>query len=509
MATPQAMIPAAQYLRASTDHQQYSIQNQSEMIAEYALKHGFTIVATYQDAGRSGLTLRQRSGLSRLLKDVVQLPPFRTVLVYDVSRWGRFQDVDESAHYEFICKSAGVPICYCAELFANDGSMSSLILKGLKRAMAAEFSRELGEKVMRGQVNLARLGYKMGGSASYGLRRMLTGADGTHKQLLEKGDRKSLDSDRVVYIPGPAHEVETVRLIFRLALERGYRTKRITRYLNDLGIRFAGGKPWICATVNNLLRNPKYVGCSVWGRSSSRLHTRVRRTPKSEWVVKENVFAPIIDGTTFEKVQILISKRRWTDKQILDGLREVWQREGSVTQDVLSRISYGPRYATCAQRFGSLRHALSLVGYHHQRDHRLAAKHTRQRQTIQRETVLRLVEMFPRRISVERKRDSRHLGLVVDGRMHISIVIAPSRRTSASQSSWTITPCEDERQNLTLCCFLNQQNSKIERMYLVSRFEDAPRKLSVRSESSWFDRATKLATLRVFFPAVDALGVTA
>ncbi len=152
------------------------------MIAEYALKHGFTIVATYQDAGRSGLTLRQRSGLSRLLKDVVELPLFRTVLVYDVSRWGRFQDVDESAHYEFICKSAGVPICYCAELFTNDGSMSSLILKGLKRAMAAEFSRELGEKVKRGQVNLARLGYKMGGSASYGLRRLLIAADGTHKQ---------------------------------------------------------------------------------------------------------------------------------------------------------------------------------------------------------------------------------------------------------------------------------------------------------------------------------------
>lgn len=235
----------------------------------------------------------------------------------------------------------------------------------------------------------------------------------------------------------------------------------------------------------------------------------MRHTPQSEWIVKQNAFEPIIDGATFEKVQILISARRWTDKQILDGLREVWQREGSVTQDVLSRISYGPRYATCAQRFGSLRHALDLVAYYHQRDHRLAAKRTRQRQTMQRETVLRLAQMFPKRISVARKRDSQHLGMLIDGRIHGSIVIAPSRRTSAKRSSWTITPCEDERSNVTLCCFLNQQNSKIEQMYLVSQFEDAPRKLSVRVASSWFECAMRLPTLRVFLSAIDALRATA
>jgi DNA invertase Pin-like site-specific DNA recombinase len=37
------------------------------------------------------------------------------VLVYDVSRWGRFQDIDESAHYEFVCKQAGIKVAYCAE----------------------------------------------------------------------------------------------------------------------------------------------------------------------------------------------------------------------------------------------------------------------------------------------------------------------------------------------------------------------------------------------------------
>jgi hypothetical protein len=55
--------------------------------------------------------------------------------VYDVSRWGRFQDSDEAAHYEFVCKTAGAPVHYCAEMFANDGTLLSTIMKALKRAM--------------------------------------------------------------------------------------------------------------------------------------------------------------------------------------------------------------------------------------------------------------------------------------------------------------------------------------------------------------------------------------
>jgi DNA invertase Pin-like site-specific DNA recombinase len=72
---------------------------------------------------------------------------FSVILVYDVSRWGRFQDADESAYYEYICRKAGVAVHYCAEQFENDGSPVSTIVKGVKRAMAGEYSRELSSKV--------------------------------------------------------------------------------------------------------------------------------------------------------------------------------------------------------------------------------------------------------------------------------------------------------------------------------------------------------------------------
>src|SRR6516162_6225837 len=89
---------AAQYLRMSTDKQRYSIENQRNAIAEYAQEHGYTIVASYIDAGKSGLSLNRRDALKRLLSEVLASHrSFDAVLVLDVSRWGRFQNPDQAA----------------------------------------------------------------------------------------------------------------------------------------------------------------------------------------------------------------------------------------------------------------------------------------------------------------------------------------------------------------------------------------------------------------------------
>ncbi|MDR7048618.1 DNA invertase Pin-like site-specific DNA recombinase [Duganella sp. 3397] len=35
---------------------------------------------------------------------------FPVLLIYDVSRWGRYQVADEAGFYEFICRSAGIRV---------------------------------------------------------------------------------------------------------------------------------------------------------------------------------------------------------------------------------------------------------------------------------------------------------------------------------------------------------------------------------------------------------------
>ena len=94
-----SVFKAAQYVRMSTEHQQYSTQNQADKIQEYADKRGIEIVKTYADEGKSGLSIGGRAALQRLISDVeAGVAEFNVILVYDVSRWGRFQDADESAY---------------------------------------------------------------------------------------------------------------------------------------------------------------------------------------------------------------------------------------------------------------------------------------------------------------------------------------------------------------------------------------------------------------------------
>ena len=140
---------------------------------------------------------------------------FTTILVYDVSRWGRFQDADESAYYEYICRAAGVAVHYCAEQFENDGSPVSTIVKGVKRAMAGEYSRELSSKVFQGvPPDPARLSGRADRRASVCGGCWLT-RTAQHKAMLKMGEQKSIQTDRVVLVPGPAEEVKTVRWIYR------------------------------------------------------------------------------------------------------------------------------------------------------------------------------------------------------------------------------------------------------------------------------------------------------
>jgi len=196
------------------------------------------MVRTYADEGKSGLSLGGRASLQKLLSDVeAGLADFRLVLVYDVSRWGRFQDADEAAFHEYKLRRKGIQVVYVAEQFENDGSPVSTIVKGVKRAMAGEYSRELSAKVFAGQCRLIELGFRQGGPAGFGLRRVLLDQSGAIKTELSRGEHKSLQTDRVILVPGTDAEVATVNQIFQWLIGEDLAITAIASRLNGLGVK--------------------------------------------------------------------------------------------------------------------------------------------------------------------------------------------------------------------------------------------------------------------------------
>ncbi|AAZ96300.1 hypothetical protein Tbd_0347 [Thiobacillus denitrificans ATCC 25259] len=247
----------------------------------YAERRGISIVRTYADEGKSGLRIDGRRALQQLIKDVEGgTADFQIILVYDVSRWGRFQDADESAYYECICRRAGIQVAYCAEQFENDGSPVSTIVKGVKRAMAREYSRELSAKVFAGQCRLIELGYRQGSPAGFGLRRVLIDQQGSSKGMLARGEQKSLQTDRVVLMPGPGDEIRIVHQIYRWFIDEGLGDSEIAMRLNSIRVRTDFDRYWTRATVHEVLTNEKYIGNNVYNRISFKLKKlRVVNTP--------------------------------------------------------------------------------------------------------------------------------------------------------------------------------------------------------------------------------------
>jgi DNA invertase Pin-like site-specific DNA recombinase len=368
-----APIRAAQYVRMSTDHQKYSTLNQSAANHAYAEAHNMEIVRTYADDGKSGLSIRRRDGLKKLLSDIQEdAANFSVVLVYDVSRWGRFQDADESGYYEFHCKKAGIQVIYCGEQFINDGSPLATIIKGIKRAMAGEYSRELSVKVFAGQSRLAQMGFTLGARAAYGMRRMLIDQNGVAKRILNPGEWKSITTDRVTFVPGPSKEIATVRWIFKSFVHEQKTELQIANALNEQGILNAQGHVWTRHGILQVLTHEKYIGNNVWNKCSRKLDAKVACNRPEIWIRAENAFEAIVKRSLFDAAQVIIQShklravngrcRRYSDEELVQTLEDLLLEHGYLSRSLLE-ASACPCANTYERRFGGLTAAFERVGF--------------------------------------------------------------------------------------------------------------------------------------------------
>ena len=503
------LIRVAEYVRMSTEHQKYSTENQGDAIRVYAERHQMEIVRTYSDAGKSGLKIEGRDALRQLIDDVQNgVADFDAILVYDISRWGRFQDADESAYYEYICRRSGKSVHYCAEQFDNDGSPVSTIVKGVKRAMAGEYSRELSTKVFAGQCRLIELGFRQGGMAGYGLRRMRVDQNGTAQGILQFGEHKSLQTDRVILVPGLEEELETIRWIYRQFVDGGKVESEIASGLNQHGILTDLGRPWSRGTVHQMLTNEKYIGNNVYNRRSFKLKkTRVENSPEM-WIRADNAFEAIVDPQIFFTAQGMIRERnrRFSDEEMLARLRRLFDHHGYLSGIVIDESESMPSSGTYQRRFGSLIRAYELVGFEPDRDYRYIEINRRLRglhSEVITDAISEIEELGGRIV-----RSPATDLLTVNREFTASIVVARCQRTPAGSLRWKIHLDTGLMPDITVALRMDEANEAPLDYYLLPLFEMSTDRIRLAEDNGLMLDAFRFDSLEFFLAMAERVRIT-
>lgn len=465
-------VRVAQYLRMSTEHQQYSIENQEVFIKDYADKHGMVIVHTYDDAGKSGVTLSGRYGLKTLLKDVVNhIINIEAVLVYDVSRFGRFPDPEEAAHYSFILKEHNVRIIYCADPLPDDFPEISMLALPVLRYGAASYSKNLSEKVFLGMTNLVRRGYRQGGRCGYGLRRLLIDDNSNRKSVLSSGQRKSLQTDRVILIPGPEEEISTVNRIYDFFISGLLSEQEIASILNTQGIPAENNNKWTARKIKEVLSNEKYIGHNIYNRTSFKLKVKHVRNPQSEWVACLNAFQPVVSAAKFEMAKVVFANRSriYSDDDLIEYMKKKYTEYGRVSTRILTEDKSGPNVNQIIRRFGGLLNAYKASGLPLNRDFRYLEINNKIR-----EMKSEVKESFERELT-EIHCDIGFFendGILINEELSVAFIVSKCHESSNGVLKWKVNMASKFNADLVIIFRLNNDNSEPIDCYIIPRIDN-------------------------------------
>ena len=200
------------------------------------------------------------------------------------------------------------------------------------------------------------MGFKQGGHAGYGLRRLAVTAEGEPRRVLAYNEAKGAITDRVMLILGPDYEVAMVRRIYSLYLDEKLSEAAIARKLNAEGVRSEMGRPWTQAMVNSLLTNVKYIGSLVFNRRSCKLSTRREHNARDEWIVNEGAIESLLTPELFERAEAerIRRNRRYSASELIVLLQECHARHGNITSKIIAADKAMPDPQLFSRMFGSL-----------------------------------------------------------------------------------------------------------------------------------------------------------
>lgn len=465
-------LKGAMYIRMSTELQVESPENQERAIRIYAAEYGIEIVKTYADLGVSGINTEKREQFQTLIDDVEQgRHTFNIVLYLDESRWGRFFDSREADFHRMRLERRNVICQSCEKPLTLTSNIADRIMTLLRDESASDYCRQLSQKVWAGQCNLVVKGYRQGGVAGFGLRRILLDETGKPKQELTIGQRKSLLTERVILMPGPEEERQIVLWIYDQFIA-GTNETEIAEKLNAQGVTNHFGRPWSRGTVCEVLTNEKYVGNNLFNRTSGKMKSRAKPNPESEWVRKERAFEPIVDMERFCTVQRLYRERdkKTTDEELLQGLRDLYASQGRLSALIIDEAEFLPPSSLISNRFGGLLRAYRMIGYTPERDYQYVAINQRLR-ALHAEIVANVVHTIEGLCGRKIPIDPESFLLELNYNLIVSVVISRCFTTTAGTRRWKIRFDTGLHPDITVAVRMDTRNEAIKDYYLLPALE--------------------------------------
>jgi DNA invertase Pin-like site-specific DNA recombinase len=366
-ATPPAaprLKGVAYYRHSARDRQENSVAIQQELVQKWAKENGVDIIFEFADRGKSGLTAEGRDGFNDMMENwVKQRKDFDFVLCLDVSRWGRFQDIDLSATYSAECKKHGKQVIYTTLGMPRPDDPLYPVYVQFERFRAAQFSKELSVKVSHGCIRIAQQGYWVGGSPPYGYNRLLLDEARKPVHVLEPRQKKGIQNQRVTLTLGPDEQVITVRRIFNEFIEARRDTEQIAESLNCDGLRSARGGLWNAGKIRQILTNVMYAGTLVYNKTTKKLKTPTRRNPSDQWVRTVGAFVGLVEPMIFDRAQAIMAQaaQRYSPATMLGHLERLHQEHGFLRKSFLRSDDEAPSASTYATHFASLDAAYQQV----------------------------------------------------------------------------------------------------------------------------------------------------
>lgn len=274
-------LRVAAYARVSSKSadQLNSMSVQVEYYTDLIQKNpNWEFVGVYADEGISGTGLKNRAGFNHLMDDC-RLGLIDRILVKSSSRMARNSVDFLSAVREL--KSLGVVVEFEKERFDTDSTEGELLL-GMMCAVAQEESLSISKNLR------------------WGIRKRME--SGTYHTSSVPYGYKQVNYDLV---PVP-NQIEIVKDIFNAFLQ-GESTTKIADDLNRL--RPDADKHWHHTTIERILKNEKYAGCSLYQKSYTSDDLPFKRTENNGEVL--SYYAPdthngIISQADFDKAQALL-----------------------------------------------------------------------------------------------------------------------------------------------------------------------------------------------------------